>query len=175
MAQPKPGDDPHFKRRAPTLYFIIASKLLKGLVFASLAVCLFLLSDNDLPAELREVLHFLRLNPERRFWSQLAVQIGRLSQANVLWASVGTVIYSLFALVEAVGLMFRVSWAGWLTIGESAFFIPIEVFELVQRFTWFVFGILALNVLIVWYLFENRKQLFHPAHHHFHLHHHKAE
>ncbi len=35
-------------------------------------------------------------------------------------------IYSLFAAVEGVGLIFRFPWAGWLSIGESAFFIPIK-------------------------------------------------
>jgi uncharacterized membrane protein (DUF2068 family) len=66
--------------------------------------------------------------------------------------------------VEGVGLMFRVPWAGWLSIGESAFFIPIEVFELLHRFTWVVFAIMIFNILIVWYLFQNRARLF--KHHH---------
>jgi uncharacterized membrane protein (DUF2068 family) len=68
--------------------------------------------------------------------------------------------YSLFALVEGVGLMFRVPWAGWLSIGESAFFIPIEVLELVHQANWVVFIILVLNVFMVWYLFQNRERLF---------------
>ncbi len=165
-SNPEPGEE-QFKKRAPTLYFIIASKLLKAALFITLAICLYAMSDNDLPAELRSVLHFLRLNPERKFWVALAAAIGRLTEANVLWAAVGTFLYSLFAVVEGVGLMFRVSWAGWLAIGESAFFVPIEIFELVHRFTWTVFGILAFNVFIVWYLFEYRHRLFH---HHHHLH-----
>ncbi len=83
--------------------------------------------------------------------------------------AVGTFLYSLFALVEGIGLTFRVSWAGWLSIGESAFFIPIEIYELIHRgFSWTVFGILVFNVFIVWYLFENRQRLFHHHHHHFH-------
>jgi len=161
MAQPRPGDDPGFKRRAPALYVIIAIKLLKGSLFVTFALLAYTLSDNDLPAELRQVLHFLRLNPERRFWADLATQVGKLTEANVLWVAVGTLLYSLFSLVEGVGLIFRVSWAGWLAIGESAFFIPIEVFELARRFSWPIFAILALNIFIVWYLYENRQRLFH--------------
>jgi uncharacterized membrane protein (DUF2068 family) len=61
--------------------------------------------------------------------------------------------------------MFRVSWAGWLAIGESAFFIPIEVFELVHHPSWTVAGILGLNIFIVWYLFANRQRLFRHHHH----------
>jgi len=153
------------KKRAPTLYVIIGIKLLKGILFVSLALTAWALSDNDLPAELKHVLHLLRLNPERRFWADLAVRIGKLTEANLLWTAAGTLIYSLFSWVEGIGLIFRVSWAGWMAIGESAFFIPIEVYELVHKgFSWLVFGILALNVLIVWYLLRYRDRLF--KHHH---------
>jgi len=61
--------------------------------------------------------------------------------------------------------MFRVSWAGWLAIGESAFFVPIEVYELVRHPVLAVFIVLALNVFIVWYLFQNRNRLFRHHHH----------
>jgi uncharacterized membrane protein (DUF2068 family) len=48
-----------------------------------------------------------------------------------------------------------------MAIGESAFFIPIELYELRQHFSWTVLIILGLNILIVWYLLENRHRLFH--------------
>ncbi len=160
------ADDKAFlKKRAPTLYVIIAIKLLKGLLFVVLAIVAYTLSDNDLPAEFRGLLHHLRLNPERKFFADLAVQIGKLTEAKVLWAAAGTLFYSLFSLVEGVGLIFRVSWAGWLAIGESAFFIPIEIHELVKNPVLPVFLVLALNVVIVWYLFRNRHWLFRHHHH----------
>jgi len=163
------------KKRAPTLYAIIAIKLLKGLLFVTLAIVAYTLSDNDLPSEYKNLLQHLRFNPERKFWADLAVQIGQLTEAKVLWAAAGTLVYSLFSLVEGVGLMFRVSWAGWMAIGESAFFIPIEIYELVHRtvpdrprpgHTATVLVILGLNILIVWYLFANRQRLFRHHHHH---------
>ena len=121
------------KKRAPTLYVIIAIKLLKGLLFVALAITAYTLSDNDLPAEYQNILRHLRFNPERRFWADLAVQVGQLTEQKVLWTAAGTLIYSLFSLVEGIGLMFRIRWVGWMTIGESAFFIPIEIYELVRQ------------------------------------------
>jgi len=100
--------------------------------------------------------------------------VGRLTEAKVLWAAAGTLVYSLFSLVEGVGLMFRISWVGWMTIGESAFFIPIEVWELVHRttrgrhhpgHTLTVLVILVINVVILWYLLQNRHRLFRHHHH----------
>jgi uncharacterized membrane protein (DUF2068 family) len=150
--------------RAPTLYAIIVFKLLKGLLFVGLAVTAYAISDNDLPATYQQLLHFLKLNPERKFWSDLAIQVGNLTESRVLWVALGTLTYSLFSLVEGVGLMFRVGWAGWLAIGESAFFIPIEVLELIHHFTKPVFFIMVANIFMVWYLFQNRDRLF--RHHH---------
>ena len=163
-----PGDTPLSRNRAPTLYAIIAIKLLKGLVFVALAIVAYTLSDNDLPAEYRQLLHLLRLNPERRFFTDLAVQIGKITEANVLWVAAGTLVYSLFSLVEGIGLMFRVSWACWMAIGESAFFIPIEVYELVRKPSEMVLVILMINIVIVAYLSKNRHRLFRHHQHHDH-------
>jgi uncharacterized membrane protein (DUF2068 family) len=156
---------PEPKKRAPTLYAIIIIKLLKGALFLSMAFVAYALSDNDLPVEYRNLLLHLRLNPEKKFFSELAVKVGTLTEANVLWVAAGTAVYSLFSLVEGVGLIFRISWAGWMAIGESAFFIPIEVFDLVHHFSWTVTIILVINIVIVCYLYANRAWLFrHRAH-----------
>jgi uncharacterized membrane protein (DUF2068 family) len=159
------GNTEFVKKRAPTLYAIIAIKLLKGALFVTLAVAAYALSDNNLSEELRRLLQILRLNPERKFFADFAAQLGTLTQANVLWTAAGTLVYSLFSLIEGVGLMFRVSWAGWMAIGESGFFIPIEIYELSHRFRWGILLILAINVLIVWYLTVNRHRLFRHHHH----------
>jgi len=160
-----PDAAPTIKKRAPTLYAIIVIKLVKGLLFVSLALAAYTLADNDLPAEFRHLLHWMRVNPERKFFADLAVQIGNITEANVLWVASGTLVYSLFSLVEGVGLIFRASWAGWLAIGESVFFIPIEVYELVKKPSLPVTVILAINIFIVWYLLQNRHRLFR---HHLH-------
>jgi len=127
------------------------------------------------------VLRWVHLDPENRFLSDIGDRLDEITPSNVRWVATGTLIYSLFSLVEGLGLIFRASWAGWMAIGESAFFIPIEIFELVRRpriatavhtsAAWWnhpkfaVFVVLIVNVLIVWYLLQNRKRLFR---HHLH-------
>src|SRR5689334_19883695 len=109
------------KKRAPTLYVIIAIKLLKGLLLLLLAFGVYKLSDENLPDVFKEVLMFFHLDPEKKFFADLTERIQTVSESNLVWLAGGTFIYSLFSLVEGVGLGFRVSWAGWLAIGESAF------------------------------------------------------
>ena len=153
-------------KRAPTLYAIIVFKLVKGLAFAALAFALYMLSDNNLPEDYQNALeklkqnHYLHVNPEKRFWVELEAKVDTLTERGMIHAAIGTLVYSLFALVEGVGLMFRISWAGWLSIGEAAFFVPIEVLELIQKFHWLVFFIMVCNIFIVWYLYQNRERLF---------------
>ena len=158
-------DTTFVKKRAPTLYVIIAIKLIKGILLLLLALGVYRLSDNNLPEEFRQLLMFLHVDPEKKFFADLADRIGEISSAKMVWLAGGTVLYSLFSLVEGAGLIVRVGWAGWLAIGESAFFIPIEMFELVHRPSLIVFTVLALNVMIVWYLFANRNRLFRHHHH----------
>ncbi|HEY5042727.1 MAG TPA: DUF2127 domain-containing protein [Verrucomicrobiae bacterium] len=153
------------KRRAPTLYFIIVAKLIKGILALALAFGILKLANKDLPELFNELLNWVHLDPENRFLSEISDRLDQITAANVRWVALGTFLYSLFSLVEGTGLIFRVPWAGWLAIGESAFFIPIEVHELVRHPSWYVMGVLAFNVLIVWYLLKNRHWLFRHHHH----------
>ena len=164
---------PVLKKRAPTLYFIIFVKLLKGTLALLLAFGVYKLAGKDLSGLFDHLLRFIHLDPENRFLSDIGDKLDQITPANVRWVATGTFLYSLFSLVEGVGLIFRAPWAVWLAIGESAFFIPIEIFELVHRhelavrgelahpgFAWKLSIILGLNIFIVWYLFQNRARLF---------------
>jgi uncharacterized membrane protein (DUF2068 family) len=167
MADDAKKADVEVKKRAPTLYFIIVCKLVKGVLALTLALGVFKLAGHDLPDLFDKALRWVHLDPENRFLSDIGDKLDRITPANVRWVATGTLLYSLFSLVEGIGLMFRAPWAGWLAIGESAFFIPIEVRELIHRphFSWVVFSVLTINVIIVWYLLQNRKRLFHHHHH----------
>ncbi len=156
---------PEIKKRAPTLYAIIIIKLGKGLLLLALALGVYSLADNDLPKDYHSFLQWIHLDPERKFFLDLGNKISHITPENILWVATGTAFYSLFSLTEGMGLLFRVSWAGWMAIVESIFFIPIEVYELLKGFSTPVFIILVINIAIVWYLLQNRHRLFRHYHH----------
>jgi uncharacterized membrane protein (DUF2068 family) len=153
------------KQRAPTLYVIIAIKLAKGLLLVLLAAGVYRLSDENLPEAFHDLLLFFHFDPEKKFFTDLAERVSAFTPSGLMWLAWGTVLYSLFSLVEGVGLIFRVPWAGWLAIGESAFFVPIEIFEVLRKPSRAVLVVLVLNIFIVWYLFQNRHRLFRHHHH----------
>jgi uncharacterized membrane protein (DUF2068 family) len=60
--------------------------------------------------------------------------------------------YATVFLVEGVGLTLRKRWAEWLTIVVTASFIPLEIYELAERFGVGKLVAIALNVAILAYL-----------------------
>ncbi len=160
-SKPKPSPTKQAApKKAPTLYLIIAIKLIKGLLLLSIALGFYSLIGQNLDVRLDQFLRLIHLDPEKQFFSDLGERLAQVTPSSMKWLATGTLLYSSFSLIEGIGLMFRASWAGWLAIGESGFFIPIEVYELSHRFSPTVFGILLLNIFIVWYLLKNRHRLF---------------
>jgi uncharacterized membrane protein (DUF2068 family) len=76
--------------------------------------------------------------------------------------------YAAVFLVEGLGLLWRKRWAEWLTVGVTASFVPVEVYEMIHRFGAGKVIALVLNIAIVAYLVwhrlsERRRSLPHPA------------
>ena len=149
------------KSRAAGLYTIIAVKLGKAILLLLLALGILSLIGDDLVARFDKLLRFVRLDPEREFFVELGHHIESITPAGLKQLASGTLLYAFLLLVESIGLMFRTVWAGWLAIGETAFFIPVEITKLIASFTWTVTLILVVNSLIVLYLVRNRRRLFH--------------
>jgi uncharacterized membrane protein (DUF2068 family) len=149
------------KKRVAGLYTIIAIKLGKGLLLIALSLGLYSLLGDDLKAEFEQFLRWISIDPEQKFFFDLGRKIQRITPDNIRWVAWGTLLYGALLIVEGTGMAFRTFWAGWLAIGETAFFIPIEVYELMQGFSPTLLVILMINVAIVWYLVRNRNRLFH--------------
>ena len=71
------------KQRAPTLYAIIAIKLGKGLLLLLIAMGVYSLADNDLIHDYRQLLHWIHIDPERKFFAELARSIRKITPENI--------------------------------------------------------------------------------------------
>ena len=164
---------------APTLYLIVVGKLVEGGLMLLGATSVYLLAEKNLPDMFDQFIRWIHLDPEGRFFSAISDRLDTVTPRNVHVVASWLFLYGLFKTIGGIGLAFRAPWAVWLAIGESAFFIPIEIFELIRRhspvgeikmhsmFAHPKAGIaivLAVNVLIVWYLLQNRQRIF--RHHH---------
>jgi uncharacterized membrane protein (DUF2068 family) len=68
-------------------------------------------------------------------------------------------VYAAVEGIEAVGLWLQKRWAEYLTLIVTASFLPLEVYELIHKFTPFKVLALIVNVAIVVYLLY-AKRLF---------------
>ena len=159
-------DEPKFSNRpAPTLYFITGVKLFKGALLLLAALGIFALAGKDLQELFNQFLVWVHLDPENKFFAAIGDRLDTITPHNVKLIASGTFLYGAFMTVGGLGLAFRAWWAGSLAICESAFFIPIEIYELLRHYRWQLWVVLGFNILIVWYLYSNRKRLFHHHHH----------
>ncbi|MEE4540707.1 DUF2127 domain-containing protein [Streptomyces sp. V4-01] len=65
--------------------------------------------------------------------------------------------YALIEVVEGVGLWFGKRWAEYLAVVATAAFLPIEVYELTEKMSWFKVGTLALNIAAVLYILIGKR------------------
>ena len=61
-------------------------------------------------------------------------------------------------VTEGIGLFFKQQWAEFLTVVVTASFIPVEVFESFKHFGPAKMILLAVNVVIVWFLVRILKE-----------------
>jgi uncharacterized membrane protein (DUF2068 family) len=75
------------------------------------------------------------------------------------WVVVGLVVYGLLQLTEGTGLWLLRRWGEYFAAVATSVFIPLEVYELVERVTWLRVAALIINIAAVVYLVY-RKRLF---------------
>jgi uncharacterized membrane protein (DUF2068 family) len=69
---------------------------------------------------------------------------------------IASIIYAAVFAVEGVGLVMRLRWAEWLTVGVTGSFVPLEIYELVHRPGPGKGAALVINLAIVAYLVWRR-------------------
>jgi uncharacterized membrane protein (DUF2068 family) len=75
-----------------------------------------------------------------------------LDRGTLHLVGAGLIGYALLEGAEAVGLWFQRRWAEYLTFVATTLLVPLEVYELTVRVSWFKLAALIVNVAIVLYL-----------------------
>jgi uncharacterized membrane protein (DUF2068 family) len=68
------------------------------------------------------------------------------------WLAAALLGYAAIELAEAVGLWLIKRWAEYLTVVATAAFLPLEIYELVEKVTWLRVVAFVFNVAVVVYL-----------------------
>ena len=71
--------------------------------------------------------------------------------------SIGVLAYGALELLEAVGLWLMRRWGEYVAVVGTAVFIPLEIYELLERVTWLRVAAFALNVFAVVYILWTKR------------------
>jgi uncharacterized membrane protein (DUF2068 family) len=100
-------------------------------------------------ATLHKVIH---LNPDGQFFRWLQRTVGGLTPGWLRLIALGIFVYALIRFVEAAGLWLEKEWAEWFALIAGSFYVPFEIYHLTRHPTGWKWLVLAINLLIVWYL-----------------------
>ena len=136
------------------LVLIAAYKLLQALLIALIGLGARHLVGKDVGDELSTLADHLRFNPESHLVNFVLDKASLVS--DPLLRRIGLVAFSFATIsaVEGIGLYFEKIWAEYLTLAITASFLPWELFEIVRRITLIRVSLLAVNLLVFFYLLQ---------------------
>ena len=134
------------------LLAIAIFKFVKGALVLALAFGALTFLHKDLASEVEYWFDQLRIDPDNRFIGGLLSKLQLVHSKELKELSALGAAYAALFLTEGTGLLFRKRWAEWLTIIATSSLMPIEVYELVEKFTAVRLFALLINAAVVLYL-----------------------
>lgn len=138
--------------RDRAIVWIAVFKLVKGVLLIAIAVGALKLLHQNVADALTHLVQSMRADPDNRFIHKGLMKFGGLDDRKLEEISVGSFIYAALLLTEGTGLLLRKRWAEYFTVIITASLMPLEVYELIEKFTLTRIAVIALNAVIVWYL-----------------------
>jgi uncharacterized membrane protein (DUF2068 family) len=140
------------------LLLIAIFKLFKAALLIIVGIGALKLVHRDMADLVEHWTQVLRVDPENRFIHRIIAKLFAVTPKQLKELSFGTFFYASLLLTEGIGLLLRKHWAEYFTVITTAALLPLEIYELVERFTAIKVGVLAINVAIVWYLVQRLRK-----------------
>jgi uncharacterized membrane protein (DUF2068 family) len=132
--------------------YIAVFKIVKGVVLIVAAVGIVSMFGKDAGEIVTYRISQLGVDPGNKHFGNLLYKVGWASDTDVALVSLGTFVYASLFLIEGIGLWLQKSWAEYFTVVVTGSFIPIEVYEIIDKFSIFKTIVIILNVATVIYL-----------------------
>ncbi len=141
-------------------------KFSKALFFTAIGIGALHLVHRNLGQLVMQLVDALPIDPEGRVVSMVMDKADLIDGHDLRRIGAGAFIYAMLCLIEGYGLVLRKSWGEYFTVILTMLGLPLELFELVHRATWFKAGALAANLAILGYLLWilKRRQRLELAH-----------
>jgi len=127
-------------------------KLAKAVLLIAAGIGALKLLHKDIADTVMHWVNILRVDPDNRFIHGVLAKIFTVTPKQLKELGIGTFFYAALLLTEGVGLLLRKHWAEYFTVITTAALLPLEIYELLERFTAVKVAVFAINIAIVWYL-----------------------
>jgi uncharacterized membrane protein (DUF2068 family) len=111
-----------------------------------------LLARQDMAGLLERFFRFLHLDPASHYPRLITQAAGGVSPQEIFALTLLAGFYALVRGLEAWWLWRQRPWAEWFALGSTAFYLPIELYELNRAPTWPLAAVFFVNLAIVVYL-----------------------
>ena len=140
------------KERSWTIHIIAGWKLLKGLLLLIVGIKLLTLLDKDVALWFSDFIERHRIDAENHYVHSIIEKLAGVNNNKLIAFSTGAFLYAALQFTEGVGLWFEKRWAEVLTVIATSLLVPVELYEIYERFTWVRAAILIINLFVIWYL-----------------------
>jgi uncharacterized membrane protein (DUF2068 family) len=127
-------------------------KMAKVVFFSALGFGALRLIHKNIGDEVLRLTEMLRLGPESHVVGFLLDKADLIGHHQLRQASMLSFGYAGLCLIEGTGLLLRRVWAEYFTVLLTLLGLPLESYELLQRFNWLKVGALVVNLIVLFYL-----------------------
>jgi uncharacterized membrane protein (DUF2068 family) len=140
------------KERTWTIHILAIIKFVKGVLLLIVGIKLLTLINKDAAEVFEAFITRHGIDSGNRIVHSIAEKLEGVGNTQLVMFSLGSFCYSGLQLTEGIGLWMQKRWAEFLTVIATSLLIPVEIYELYEKFTWVRLIVFAVNIFIVWYL-----------------------
>jgi uncharacterized membrane protein (DUF2068 family) len=145
------------KERDVTITIIAIFKFIKGILLIIIGIKLLTLLNKDVGDWAMDFVNRHGIDSENKYVHSILEKLDGVGNTQLMTMGIGSFVYSSLLMTEGIGLWLEKRWAEFLTVIATSLFIPFELYELYEKFTFVRLTILIVNLLIVWYLITRLK------------------
>ena len=145
------------------LQIVALMEAVKGFIVFGAGFGMLALLHRDVRRIAESLVTRLHIDPEQHFAGIFLNAAAHVTDARLWGLAALALAYSALRWVEAWGLWFERRWASWLGAAGGAIYVPVEVYELLEKPSTIKAATLVLNLIVVaylvWTLWQNRSSV----------------
>lgn len=122
----------------------------KGAIVLLAGFGLLSLVHHDVQGFAERLIAHAHLNPASRYPRIFIDLAARATDGRLVIAACAALLYSAVRFIEAYGLWRARWWAEWFAALSAGLYVPFELVELRDHFSWIVVAMLATNFAVMW-------------------------